>query len=443
MPTGSGKTFTFVDMARMAAERHRTVLILTHRAELFAQTHTAFAAFGLVPYKINQDSDPPAHSQGVFVVMVETLANRQHLLDSLRPDLIIIDEAHYANFNKMIDQFPDAYVLGVTATPVGKHFVKYYTNIVQPIDTPELIEQGYLVPYKAYQMVDDISGLRKGASGDYSETSQFAYFNKEKLYRGVVEEWEKRCSGQKTIVFNCNIKHSNFMAESFRAAGIESYSLTSKTSPDDRKKILAAFENGTCNVLNNTGILTAGYDYPPTSCIVLNRATASLALYLQMLGRGSRTAPGKTEFVALDFGGNHTRHGMWSNPRVWGIGEEKKKTKVGEAVVKECPKCEAMLSASLRHCPYCGYQFPLVIVKLKDGVMQEYYEKDIPVKPVMEYTPQDFVILVRTGKMKANQAIGFMRRKEDEKEAQRALMEYAHAMGFRMGWVGQQMRLRK
>ena len=166
---------------------------------------------------------------------------REHLVKSLNPDLIIIDEAHYGNFTKVIEAFPDAYILGVTATPIGKHFYKYYTNIVQTIDTPDLIQQNFLVPYKAYQMVDDFSGLRKGASGDFSEKSQYNFFNKEKLYDGVIEQWRERANNKKTIVFNCNIKHSNETAEAFRKAGIKSYSVTSKTSVSDREKYLNEF----------------------------------------------------------------------------------------------------------------------------------------------------------------------------------------------------------
>jgi len=246
LTTGSGKTYTFVTMAKKAVDRGKTVLVLTHRTELFYQTHGSFDIVDVVPKMISPDSKDPEDLNGLFVVMVETLARRKHLLENLKPDLIIIDEAHFGNFTKIIDAFPDAYVLAVTATPIGKHFYEYYTNIVQTIDTPDLIKMGFLVPYKAYQMKDDFSNLKKGASGDYSEKSQYEHFNKEKLYDGVIEEWRKRAKGKKTIIFNCNIKHSDETAEAFMSAGIKSYSITSKTKPDDRKRYMDEFENGDC-----------------------------------------------------------------------------------------------------------------------------------------------------------------------------------------------------
>jgi len=140
LTTGGGKTAVFSHMAKMANDRNKTVLILTHRTELFSQTYSTFKDVGLDPYIINADDPEPTVFTGVFVVMVETLARREHLIKSLNPNLIIIDEAHTGSFSKIIDIYPEAYVLGVTATVVGKHFYKYYTNIVQTIDTPDLIE---------------------------------------------------------------------------------------------------------------------------------------------------------------------------------------------------------------------------------------------------------------------------------------------------------------
>ena len=434
LTTGSGKTYTFVTMAKMAIDRGNTVLILTHRTELFNQTHKSFGIVGIKPKVINSDSPEPESLDGVFVVMVETLARRKHLLESLKPDLIIIDEAHFGNFTKIIDAFPDSYVLGVTATPIGKHFYNYYTNIVQTIDTPELIRYNFLVPYKAYQMADDFSGLKKGASGDYSEKSQYEHFNKEKLYDGVIEEWKRRANNKKTVVFNCNIKHSDETAQAFMDAGIKSYSVTSKTSSADRERYMDEFENGDCMVINNTSILTAGYDFPPIECVILNRATDSLALYLQMIGRGSRIFPGKNNFICLDFGGNHNRHGLWSQPRQWELSAPKKKKK-GEAVVKDCPKCEAMLYASAKVCEYCGYEFPVAIKSLKDGVMKEYYEKDMPNKDVRDCDPEEIALLVRVGRLKANKAAGMMKFR-----GRNELSEFARHMGYSEGWVYNRMK---
>lgn len=434
LTTGSGKTYTFVTMAKMAADRGKTVLVLTHRTELFNQTFKSFGIVHSEPQVIGPSSKDPISFTGIFVAMVETLARRQHLLPLLKPDIIIIDEAHFGNFTKIIDLCPDAYVLAVTATPVGKHFYEYYTNIVQTIDTPDLIRDGFLVPYKAYQMADDFSNLKKGVGGDYSEKSQYEHFSKEKLYDGVIEEWKKRCEGKKTIIFNCNIKHSDETAQAFIDAGIKSYSVTSKTSKADRERYMDEFENGDCMVINNTSILTAGYDHPPIECVILNRATDSLTLFLQMIGRGSRLFPGKTHFICLDFGGNHSRHGMWSQPRKWELKAPKKKKK-GEAVVKDCPKCEALVYGSARVCEFCGYEFPIAIKSLKDGVMEEYFEKDVPTKPPAECTTEEVALLVRLDMMPANKAASLIKRRGKSE-----LVIFARAMGYSMGWVHNKMK---
>lgn len=437
LPTGAGKTYTFSYMAKLADDKGKTVMILTHRTELFGQTYKTFTNIGLKPYIINAESKDPENLTGVFVVMVETLARRQELISKIKPDLIIIDEAHIGNFNKIIDLFPDVYVLGVTATVVGKHFVKYYTNIVQTIDTPDLIREGFLMPYKAYQMADDFSDLKKGKDGDFSTSSQFDHFNKSKLYDGVIEEWKKRCEGKQTLVFNCSIKHSDEMAQRFNDAGIESYSITSKTPEKERKEILRRFHNGEFLVLNNNSIFSAGYDHPPIEGIVLNRATDSLALYMQMNGRGSRKSPGKDGFICLDFGGNHTRHGMWSQPREWSL-DEKKKNKKGEAIVKECPKCQAMLFGSAKECMYCGYIFPMLVKDLRTGIMQEYFECDVPKKPIKECTPSEIALLVKLEKFERKKAVAIVRRR-----GYNDLMEFAKSMGYSYGWASTQLKMIK
>ncbi len=436
LPTGSGKSYTFIDMIGLAAKRGKTVVVLTHRKELFEQIGSSFEFIDVVPFKINADTKDIPSVTGVFIVMVETLARREELLKRIQPDFLVIDEAHFGNFTKIIDFYPDAYVLGVTATPVGKHIPKYYTNIVQVIDTPDLIEQGYLVPYRAYQMeAAGLSGLKK-VGGEYSGKSQYEAFSKVKVFNGVVAEWKKRCQGRKTIVFNCNIKHSDEMAAEFVAAGIKSYSITSKTHPDDRKKWLDEFENGDCMVINNASILTTGYDNVYIEAVILNRATAAITLFLQMCGRGSRPCPeiSKKEFIVLDFGGNHTKHGMWSQPRTWTL-ETKKKKKLGEAVVKSCPSCDAMVYGSARVCPYCSHEFPVAILAGKEGEMKEYFQKDIPDKTPWECTGEELAILVKLDLLKRNKAIGIAKRKPKP-----TLTDFALEMGYSQGWIWRQMQ---
>lgn len=373
LPTGAGKTVVFSEMVRMAAEKGTQTLVLTDRVELFAQTFAAMERVGIKPQLIHAKGNRTIDIHAlVSVGMVETVKRRIDAIAFYKPTLIIIDEAHKGNFTKILDLFPMARVIGATATPIGKHFYKYYTGIVSTIDIPELVANGYLSECRAFQMQDDLSDL-KTVAGEYTEDSLYGHFNKQKLFDGVISEWHKHANGKKTIVFNVNIQHAINMTMAFNAAGIHSECITSKTPTDERNRILSAFKLGLFPVLNNCGILTTGYDEPTIECVIMNRATKSLALWLQCCGRGSRIIEGvKSRFTVLDFGLNHNEHGMWAEPREWKIAPPKKKKTQDVPPVKECPKCNSMLFASARTCRYCDYEFPMEGKPLSVGSMVEF-----------------------------------------------------------------------
>lgn len=366
-PTGSGKTVMFSDIIRRAHKRGSAVLILTDRVELFKQT---VRAIGLTVQEFHagvssDDFDPFAL---ITVAMVETYKRR--FVMGYEPALIIADEAHKANFNDVYDRHPNARVIGATATPIGKHLHKYFTHIEQSIDIPELIATGYLSPCRAFQMVDDFSDLTV-SRGEYTNKSLWQHYDKRKLYEGVVREWRKRAANRKTIVFCVNIEHTIETCGEFNRAGVTSYYITSKTSRADRESLLADFASGVFPVLVNCGILTTGYDEPSIECVIVNRKTKSLSLWLQMVGRGSRKHPGKDNFILLDFGQNHDEHGMWNQPRTWEIPKPRSRPKQ-PAPVKDCPKCDSMQFATVAVCDVCGFEFPKKAeAGLSSGVMVE------------------------------------------------------------------------
>lgn len=373
LPTGAGKSVIFSEMVRLTATRGKRVLVLTHRLELFDATFRHLEGKGITPDIISQGKENPHPWSMVVVAMVETLTRRMHRGYELEPQLIIIDEAHFGNFNKIIDLFPAAYIIGVTATPVGKHFHKYYSEIVNNIDIPELIEKGFLSPCRPYEMVrHDFSDVKTDSHGEYESESLFNHYNKRSLYDGVVEGYKEKCQDRQTIVFNVNISHTEEMTRSFNDAGIRSECVTSDTNPHERKQILAAFKEGRFPVLNNCGILTTGYDEPSISAVIMNRATKSLPLWLQCQGRGSRIHPGKKDFIVLDYGENHRQHGLWNSERMWTLSPPKKKKEMKDAApVKNCPQCSAMLAPAVRVCEFCGYEFPVDSKELAEGVLVE------------------------------------------------------------------------
>lgn len=369
--TGSGKSVIFTDVAKKVVEKGRKVLILTHRQEIFDTTVKHLTNSGIKVEPINPGNKVVNVYAQVFVAMVETF-HRRNLL--LQIDLIIIDEAHFGNFTKILENYPTTRTIGVTATPIGKQFYKYYQEIVHTISIKQLISYGFLVPCRAYQMQDDISDLKKAGS-DYSDESLYTHYNKKEKYIGVVDEYKKMAIGRPTLVFNVNIKHCQQMHDEFIQAGITSAVVTSLTPDEERKQILKDFQDKKIAVINSVGILTTGVDMPCTEVVIVNRATTSLALWLQMQGRASRPYPGKNEFIVLDFGRNHDEHGLWVEDREWSLKEPKKRKK-GVPVVKSCKACTAIINASVKICPYCNENQPKTEYKLVKGKLIEMEVKE-------------------------------------------------------------------
>lgn len=438
LPTGGGKTVVFSEIALLATTKGKTVLILTDRIELFKSAVNAFGRLHIPVCKINADNKNIAKEAKLFVGMVETVARRLELLKDIELDLIIIDEAHKGNFFKIIDAFPEVKVIGATATPINKLLHKYYTNMIDVVTIQQLVENGFLTPCKPYQMQDDFSDVKVEKSGaEFNEESLFKHFNKSKLYEGVVENYLEKCNGKKAIIFNVNIEHSDTMARAFTAAGIQSYSITSKTSESERKYLLEAFSRGEFLVLNNCGILTTVYDEPTIEVVIVNRATLSLALWLQMQGRGSRIFPNKRFFTVLDFGMNHDRHGLWEEPRTWSLAPPKKKKQgLGAAPLKICKGCEAMIPAVAKKCSFCNFEYEIGELKLKDGVLVE-MKPTIPTQLTERYidslSVEELIELQKT-KMHTAQMIWRVVRSKGEE----SIKHYAKLMNYNYGWIKRQ-----
>jgi len=433
LPTGAGKTVIFTEIALRAALKGTVTLILTDRIELLRQTLSVLLKkespiqILIAARKIEFNIKSP-----ITVAMVETISRRE--LTSFDPDLIIIDECHKANFSKVIKRWVGARVIGVTATPIGTHLHKYYGGIVNNIDIQELIKQGYLCPVKAFQMQDDFSDVQiKG--GEFDSKGLFTHYNKRLLYKGVVDQWLDRAKGLKTLVFCVNISHAERTAEEFRERGIDARVVTSQTEASQRSALLNEFSKGVFPVLVNCGILTAGYDEPSIKCIVMNRATMSLPLWLQCCGRGSRPFPGKDFFIVLDFGMNHSRHGRWDDPREWKLMKPREKA-TGAAPTKECPSCNAMLFASAKICQYCGHIFEKKEADNPEGVMVEvspHVPTDLKGKRISELTVEELLSLEKARKFKATFIWRVLRTRANED-----LDFYAKEKGYSRGWLWRQ-----
>lgn len=293
--------------------------------------------------------------------MVETLNNQiKRGLDLNQYDLLVIDEAHIGNFRKVLEGFK-GFVIGATATPVSNPPLKeQYNSIVCPIGIEQLILDNWLATPQTYAMHPVDTSQLATARGEFTEASLDDAFNRPKVYEGVVREFVGKWRDKKAIVFCVNISATINTAQAFATAlgAARVYAVHSKQPIKEREVAIEAFTQSKAGVLINCGIATTGFDCPDIEVVVVNRATKSVALWLQMVGRASRTTSSKSTFTILDFGENVTRLGFWQEPRDWAqIFLHPKKKGEGVAPVKDCPACGFVAYASARICANCGAEF--------------------------------------------------------------------------------------
>jgi superfamily II DNA or RNA helicase len=382
LATGGGKTVCFSAICdRFTARNSTDILILVHREELLAQ---ATKAIRLQSQAVTAGMKSIPHAR-MYVAMVETAYKRLDKFANI--GLVIVDECHIGNFTKVIEHFTQSYIIGFTATPLAARKTNplrnYFDDIVCGIDIPELIEQGFLCPeltYSAAQIVD--RARLKMKAGDFDAAQMAAAYKAPKYIETTINAYKQHALGQKTIIFNCNVEHSIAVNAAFQAAGFNSRHLDAD-SPD-RAEVLQWFANTPDAILNNIGIATTGFDQPDIETVIVNKATASMPLWLQMCGRGARPHPVKLAFTIIDLGGNCITHGLWSSPRNWSnIFHNPKKPGEGVAPVKECPDCGALMHTAVRLCD-CGHAFP--VIKPKDEAIEKFIQvsKAIDVKKIIE-----------------------------------------------------------
>ena len=321
LPTGGGKTVIFSEIVSQYLKTHKKkVLVMTHRIELCKQTSSVLTEFG-VPNKVI-DSKANLEDQSdfqCFVAMVETLNNRlkDDKLDISDIGLIIIDEAHYNSFTKLFKFFEKSFILGVTATPLSSNIelpmTDNYNELIVGESIESLIENEFLAQANMYSYNVGLTSLIVGANGDYTvKSSEDLYTNNEMLSK-LMEAYNERCEGKKTLIFNNGINTSLFVYDLFRNAGYPVAHLDNTASKKERTQILKWFKETPNAILTSVSILTTGFDEPTVEAIILNRATKSLTLYYQMIGRGSRILKNKNSFDVIDLGNNFHRFGPWGS----------------------------------------------------------------------------------------------------------------------------------
>jgi len=376
LSTGGGKTVVFSYLIQRFLNRKPSskITILVHREELVKQASNTLKRFGI---------------NNIKVQMVETFCNQVKKHGQNEFDLIIIDECHIGNFTKVFDFYRDAetIILGFTATPISatkKHPLKTdYETIVVGLPIKELISRKNLTPCIHYSVTSglDKSTIKKTA-GEYNMASMATEFSKPKLVEAVVNAYEKHSKGKKTIVFNTTIEHSILVHNCFKDHGYNSRFLDSKASKEEREETLKWFSENEDAILNNVGILTAGFDEPSVLCVIFNRSTKSLPLWLQCGGRGGRTFNGKDFWLLIDLGDNiqGEGHGHWDQHHDWEMYFlHPDKPGEGAAPMKECPECEASIYMASTKCHICGHIMSRETV-YSDMVMELKIMPDKPIK---------------------------------------------------------------
>lgn len=326
LPTGGGKTVIFSEIAKQFIERwEKKVLILTHRIELSVQTSKQLNAIGVSNKIINSDvkhlNDQDEYN--CFIAMVETLNNRlqdnQNFIKNI--GLVIVDEAHYNSFRKIFQYYRSANILGVTATPLSSNKAlplnDHYDKLQVGESIASLIEKGYLADAETFTYDVNLHGLKIGSNGDFTVSSSEVVYGNYFMQEKLLFAYEEVAIGSKTLIFNSGIETSVRVYETFQKRGFKIRHLDSTFSDKDRKDILAWFKVTPDAILTSVGILTTGFDEPTVETIILNRATRSLTLYHQMIGRGSRRLPKKDTFKLIDLGNNVRRFGLWQDYINW------------------------------------------------------------------------------------------------------------------------------
>ena len=326
LPTGGGKTTIFSEIAKRFIQQYKKkVIILTHRQELCNQTSTRLKTLGVKNKAIISTVKQLSKREGFlcYVAMVETLKNRikDGIINTDEIGLVIIDEAHHNSFHKLLGKFTKANILGVTATPFSSNINlpmrKNYDELIVGESIESLINQGFLAKPVSWRYDVELNSLKTGIHGDFTVSTSDELYSSPAMLELLLHAYEEHSKNKKTLIFNNGIFTSKAVCHFFEEAGYAIKHLDNYTSSADRVEILKWFKKTKGAILTSVSILTTGFDEPSIQTVILNRATTSITLYHQMIGRGSRKLPQKKTFNIIDLGNNTDRFGEWKTAVDW------------------------------------------------------------------------------------------------------------------------------
>ncbi len=382
IPTAGGKALvmsSFIEGVLKVYPDQR-ILIITHVRELIEQNHAELknlwpqAPAGIYSAGLKKRE---IRAQILFAG-IQSIHKRVY--DVQQCDLVLIDEAHLIprSSNTMYRKFLDGLkrlnpmlkVIGLTATPYrldsgmlhqGEDSI--FTDIAYEISVRELIDQGYLSRVISKRMATelDVSGVGTRA-GEFIARDLEAAIDKDAITQSAVNEIFAYGHDRRSwLIFCAGVDHAFHLRDAVRARGVSCETIVGETPSAERDTIISDFKRGRIQCLTNANVLTTGFNAPQVDLIAMLRPTKSAGLYVQIVGRGCRLAPGKTDCLVLDFAGNIARHGPIDAVKP----KRPKEGGDGDAPVKACPDCNSIVHAAVRECPDCGHLFPPPQIKIE------------------------------------------------------------------------------
>jgi DNA repair protein RadD len=411
-PTGFGKTVVAGSIAENEINAGRRAIFTVPALSLIDQTVERFYSQGVRDVGVIQaDHYLTNYARQIQVASVQTL-QRRHIPEV---DLVMIDEAHrwfefYSNWMKS-HEWSNVPFIGFSATPWTRGLGKYFDKLIIASTTEELIREGYLSKFSVFAPSSpDLTKVRTVA-GDYHEGDLSKEMDKSALVADVIDTWIIRGKGRPTLCFAVDRAHAKHLQQKFISSGVTAEYIDAYTDALERKAIAKRFHAGEVEVVCNVGCLTTGIDWD-VRCIILARPTKSEMLFVQMIGRGLRTADGKDDCLILDHSDNHLRLGFVTDIHHEKLddGRERQKAepKAKEALPKKCGKCFFLKPPKVLICPACGFKpEPKCDVVNKDGELVEFSARGVK------------------RQTKSTDRIGFYRE----------LKYFANASGYKSGWV--------
>ena len=381
LATGGGKGLIMAQIAQNALQKGNRVLTIMRMKSIVHQTNANYKKyFGIESSVIMANR---AEFSDSSICSIDTLISRfERLPEVAKYPVVICDECHLSGSDSyqgvlsfIADKNPRALFIGLSATPyrTGNRGLDWWETSVRPITDMQLIEQGYLCPYKVFSHFQiDTKGIKKTA-GDFDNKELERRASESKVIGNVLSTYKEHHKDSPALLFAVNKAHSRLMASEFEKAGIPAAHADADTPQEEREALILRHKNGDLRVICNVNIFSTGVDMPWLKTLLLARPTHSLILHRQQVGRVLRTFPGKEIALIEDFAGNAIRHGMLEReiPAELTSLEKGTRSKALPRQFRTCPSCFYLCPPTAEECPECGENFEPEVPEETESVRRE------------------------------------------------------------------------